>query len=544
MHIDYCIKARHLFTAETAEPTCGCVLVAKDRIAGIVPPGSESEYIDEATVVIDAGSGLVMPGFIDAHTHFFSGALANSEHVCCEIEASTSEEDCIRILKEYEVTHPTEKRIRGRGWFITNWKDAPLPTKRSLDEAFGDKPVYLMAADCHSYWLNSAALEECGVTKDTQVAMGYIGKFDDGELSGMLVEMDACNYADKKFREFSEEEQREIYLSFMEKAASMGVTSLSEMIPGEYDDEYFNKYNLIRKISDADEAKTRLHLFTKLYDTPSFEIALQWKKQLDCDDLKLSGVKGFIDGVAETYTGLLLEPYTDRPDTCGIGVPAKPKEELTEAVVKANAAGLPVRIHCIADGSVRMALDAFEESVKVNGTKLPNTIEHIENIHPDDIVRFAKLGIIPSMQPIHLLLDANGKIHRIGEQRIRYEWPTKTLYDTVGRLAIGTDYPVVDLSPFDNIYAAVTRKNFDGSQASYNEWEKLSMSEVLLGYTAYAAEVYSREDEIGKIAKGYLADLIILDQNLFDITEDQIRDTKVKMTMLGGKVIFGSGGKQ
>ena len=539
MKADIIIKAKNLFTAEGKNTTGGSVIIAGDRIVDIVPIGLEGKYVSNSTEIVNAGEGLVMPGFIDAHTHFFSGALANSSHVCNEIEKSTSEEDCARIIAEYAKVHPEEKRIRGRGWFITNWGTNELPTKKSLDAVLPDIPVYLAAADCHSYWLNSAALRECGVTKDTKVSSGYIGKLPNGELSGMLVEMEACIYAEKKYREFDAPEQMKIYSDFMSKAASYGVTSLSEMIPGEYDEEHFEKYKLVKKIGQSGQAGVRLHLFTKMYDVDDFAVALDWKGKLDTPYLKLSGVKGFIDGVAETYTGLLLEPYSDRPDTCGVEVPAKPFEELKEAVLKANEAGLPVRIHCIADGSVRMALDAFAYvRDRRPDIRLANTIEHIENIHPSDIGRFKELGVIPSMQPIHILLDADGKIKRIGEERIKYEWPTKTLLDSFGQIALGTDYPVVDLNPFDNIYAAVTRNNFDGTSASHNEWEKLSMGETLLGYTAWAARAYSRENEIGKIVPGMLADIIILDRNLFEIPVSEIRDTKVKMTILGGREVY------
>lgn len=264
------------------------------------------------------------------------------------------------------------------------------------------------------------------------------------------------------YQSFTADEMEKIYLNFFKKAAEAGVTSMSEMLPGEYDEKQFEKYRVIRELENQGRVSLRLHFYTKLYDTTDFSEALRWKKCLDTDFMKISGVKGFVDGVAETYTGLLLEPYTDREDTCGINVPVKPQDELNVSVIAANKAGLPVRIHCIADGSVRMALDAFEKSAEVNGRGTVNTIEHIENIHPDDIGRFKELGVIPSMQPIHMILDADGKIHRIGAERIKYEWPLKTLLDSCGELALGTDYPVVDINPFDNIYAAVTRNFFDG----------------------------------------------------------------------------------
>lgn len=538
MKVDYCIKAKYLFTAESENPSSGCVLISGDRVLDVIPLGEEGKYIDAGTEIIDAGNGLVMPGFIDAHTHFFNGALTYSDHVCCDIEQSTSEEHCAQMIKEYADKHPNEKRIRGRGWFVTNWNDAPLPTKKSLDAVLPDIPVYLSAADCHSYWLNSKALEECGITKETKVNSGTIGKLPDGELSGMLIEMDACDLADRKYREFSIEDQHDIYITFMDYVSSLGVTSLSEMMPGEYDEEYFEKYSVVKELADVGEAKCRLHLFTKLFGMDNYDMPLAWKKKLDSDYLKLSGLKGFIDGVAETYTGLLLEPYADKPETCGEGVPLVSDGDLKSMVLKANQAGLPVRIHCIADGSVRMALDAFEYAYTITGKKMNNTLEHIENIHPDDINRFKELGVIPSMQPIHVLLDADGKIKRIGSERIKYEWPTKTLLDSTGILAIGTDYPVVSINPFENIYAAVTRCFFDGSQASHNPTECLTVGETLLGYTKWAAKAYGRDNELGTLKKGMLADLVILDRNLFKVSNSDILGTNVKLTMLGGKIIY------
>ena len=538
MKADYCLKSSAVFTGIEEKTKEACILIKKNRIIDVVPFEMKDKFIDENTIVLDYKNKLIMPGFVDAHTHFFSGALSASEHVCDDIVNSVSEEECVKMLLQYAKAHPKEKRSRGRGWFITNWGDAPLPTKKSLDKAFPDIPVYLQAADCHSYWCNSKALEECRITKDMEVSSGYIGKLENGELSGMLVELEALQPADKMYRSFTKEEQKDIYINFIKKTAANGITSLSEMMPADYNEENYVRYTIIKELEKEKNLNIRLHIFPKLYDCENYDMALKLQKEFDSDYMRISGVKGFIDGVTETYTGLLLEPYTDNPDTRGIGVPVKSQRELNRSVIKANAAGLPVRIHCIADGSVRMALDAFEESAKVNKNNLANTIEHIENIDPVDIHRFKELKVIPSMQPIHLILDAHGKINRIGKKRIQYEWPVKTLLDDCHEMAFGTDYPVVEINPFENIYAAVTRKNKDGSPASYNPWEKVSMAEALKAYTYGAAKAYSRENELGSLEKGKLADVIVIDRNLFEVSEKEILEAKVDMTMLGGKIIY------
>jgi len=538
MRADVCIKSNTIFDGKSVIEGGGAVLIKGDRIMDVVPIGEEVSFIDHHTKIYEYEDKLVMPGLMDAHTHFFSAAISASEHVISDLGDSKSEDECARMVYEFAKDHPEEKRIRGRGWFVTNWGDAPLPTKASIDRYLPNIPVYLQAADVHSYWLNSAALEECGITRDMTVKSGYIGKLDDGELSGLLVEEEACRPAKAMYEEFTDEERISIYKDYMKLVASFGVTSMSEMLPSGYDEKQFHEYMLLKEMSLANELSVRIHLYSALYDTESFDVAMKWKKEIDDDYVKLSGTKGFIDGVAETYTGLLLEPYSDKPDTCGIGVPIKTKEELTEQVVKANRAGLPVRIHCIADGSVRMALDAFETAVKSTGVKLPNAIEHIENIHPDDIGRFNVLGVVPSMQPIHIILDADGKINRIGKERIRFEWPTKTMLDAAGLIAIGTDAPVVEINPFRNIYASITRCFFDGRKASHNNSEKLSMLETLKGYTHDSAVVYSRDDELGVLKKGYLADIAVMDRNLFDCEPQEVLKARVCLTIVGGKVVY------
>ena len=267
--------------------------------------------------------------------------------------------------------------------------------------------------------------------------------------------------------------------------------------------------------------------------------AVKWAKEFNSPTFKVTGVKGFLDGVTSTYTGLLLEPYADRPDTIGEGAPLDSQESLNASVIAANAAGLPVRIHCIAEGSVRMALDAFEESLKVNGKHgLVNTIEHIETIHPDDIPRFKELGVVASMQGEHLPLEMNEKIIRLGEERCRYEWAFRSFLDSGAVLALGTDFPVVHYNPFPGIYATVARKNHDGSMAGVDNGEYLTVAEALKANTMGSAFVYGRDHELGSLEEGKLADVVVMDRNLFEIPADDIKDTKILLTVMDGNVVY------
>lgn len=539
MYADYIIKSKNVFTSLELLPQAASVILSGKKIKAVVPYGEEETYIGEKTCLIDAGEKLVMPGFVDAHTHFFQGAIAASDFVCCELQDARSEDECVEMMRQFEKKHKDQKRLRGTGWFITKWDEPKMPSKKSLDQVFPDKAVYLVCADTHSMWLNTKALEECNITSDMPVRSGYVGTFENGELNGLLVEPDAYAPAIEKYMEFSEEEAKTIYLSFLKKAAELGVTCMSEMYAEDYTDKIYQKYMQVKALEKREELTVRLNIFTRLFGYDTYDTMLKWKKEMDSEYFKIAGLKGFIDGVVETYTGLLLEPYTDRPDTCGVGVPLEPMESIKKSVLAANKAKIPVRLHCIADGSVRMALDIFSASNKLyRENHVTNVIEHIENIQEEDIERFQKENVIPSMQPMHLLLDHNFKKIRIGEERAKLEWPIKTMLNKVKIVALGSDYPVVELNPMYGVYAAVTRKNFKQEQAGINPWEKITLGEALRGYTIDAAKVYSLDKKIGSLEKDKYADIIILDANPFSTAEEELYTIKVDTTFFDGRVIY------
>ena len=535
---DMIITSNAVFTSCGDEPFEGGVAIKGNRIVAVGSREEISKYRTADTAVYDYGDQLIMPGLIDGHDHLWWGAVADSEHVV-DLTSSTSEEEAIEMIKKYAVEHPEEKRIRGFGWFPANWNDAPLPTKKTLDEAVPDRPAYMNCADAHTLWVNSLALEESGYTPDMELAAGSVGVDENGEMNGLIYEPDAMAYGWKNFYDFPEEQIRTIMKNFMKGLAAQGVTSLSEMSADEYTDYFHDRYLVFKDMAESGEFTSRVHAFTAFMRKTDFTEAVKWKEEFNSSTFRVTGVKGFLDGVTSTYTGLLLEPYTDRPDTTGEGVPLDTQESLNASVIAANAAGLPVRIHCIAEGSVRMALDAFEESLKVNGKHgLVNSIEHIETMHPDDIPRFRELGVVASMQGEHLPLEMNEKVARLGEERCRYEWPFRSLADAGAVLAFGTDFPVVYYNQFKGIYAAVARKNYDGTTAGVDNGEKLTLPEALRANTIGSAIVYGRDDEIGTLEAGKLADVIVLDRNLFTADVEEIKDAEVVLTVMDGNVVF------
>lgn len=535
MKADLILKSRTIFNGKDKTPFAGIVAIKGNQI---LYAGKDTDVYDgPGTKRMDCGGNLVMPAFIDAHTHYFQGAISSSDYMCTEIADSRSEAECVEIIKRYAREHPDDSRIRGMGWFPAKWNDAPVPTKASLDAAIPDRPVYLLSADSHTCWLNSKALEEAKISLDEKPRSGSIGVDEKGELTGLLFEPDAYKPALEKIMDLEPTVMKQINQSFITKLNACGITSVSEMTADDYEPATYRNYESIRALEKQGELTCRLHLFAKLDGYTDFSEALKLREKYASEKLRFSGVKGLLDGVTSTFTGLLLSPYVDKPETCGIGVPLASKEDNERYILAANKAGLPVRLHCIADGSVRMALDLFEKSLAVNGEHgLCNTIEHIETIHPDDIPRFAELNVIPSMQPYHLTLDFNEKVRRVGETRCQWEWPHKSILEHGGKLAFGTDYPVVDFNPFVNLYAAITRCD-DGIPTGTNPWEKISLAEALIAYTGNAARAYSRSD-IGVLEEGKLADVIVVDRNLFETDSMEIKDASVELTVMDGAIVY------
>lgn len=535
----YIVRSRQVFDAVSNKPESKAILIEDKKIEKILPwDAAESEEY-QAYPLKDYGDKLILPSFMDAHTHVFSGAVTASDYVCDTLGECKSQEECVEMIKAFADAHPDLKRIRGTGWFVGNWDNAPLPDKRSLDAVLPDIPVYLQCADCHSFWMNTKALEEAGIKPDPDFPNGIIGTFENGELSGLLMEPAACEPANEKFMDFTKEELLKIHRNFQKVLSSYGISAVSEMFANDYVDATYESYDLLKEIDEEEGFAAHVYAYTKLFGYTEFSPYFKMKEHYDSPHFHIAGLKGFIDGVTETYTGLLLEPYTDKPETCGEGLPLWPKEKMQQEIIAANKAGIQVRLHCIADGSVRMALDMYEESVKINGERgLFNTIEHIENIHPADIDRFAKLRVIPSMQPYHVTLSNNDKIFRIGAERCEYEWPVRTIHRAGGEIAIGTDFPVVTIDPFKTIYAAVTRRDDAGNVVCHNPWETLEMAEALKAYTTGAAKVYHADKEMGTLEEGKLANLIVLSDNLFEIPTEQIEDTKVVVNIFEGKEIY------
>ncbi|MEG1583506.1 MAG: amidohydrolase [Anaerovorax sp.] len=527
---DLIVKSNAIFTGLQDRPEKGAVVITGKLITEVLAGEGVAvalESYSRDTKILDFGNRLIMPGFIDAHAHYFMGAIIASSYICKEICRATSEAETVGMLVEFAKAYPEAKRIAGFGWSQSNWKGAPLPDCRLLDQSFPNTPVYLMCADGHSMWVNTKALEESGITGGEILASGKIGKFSDGSLNGMLFEVGASRPAIEKMLTFTPEQMLICQKEFIGHIHSCGVTSVGDMSSSGLDEGTKYSCSVLKELEKMDALTLRIHLHLGLDDIEEYKDVLAYCAELESEKIRISGLKSFVDGVTSTYTAYLTEPYSDNPNTRGALI--NPEKTYAQRITQANGNMLGVRLHAIGDA---------ENNNPGNYKEIRNSIEHIETILPEDIQRFAELGVIASMQPSHLILDANEKIARLGEKRSKYEWIHKTLMESGAHVAFGTDYPIIDFNPFPSVYAAVTRCDSAGNPSGINPEEKVSLTQALRAYTAEGAYVYGREKELGTLEPGKLADIVVVDRNPFEIPEFEIQNCKTIMTIVDGRIVF------
>lgn len=535
MKADILIQSNAIFDSVSNEPFEGFLAIKGNKIMDIGSPEKAAGFMGENTRVIHCKDRLVMPGFHDSHIHLILTGMYKS---CVNLGAARSEEEAASMLHEFEQRHPTEGWVYGFNWYHVFWDNKTLPTKHSLDSLFPDRPVFLVNAEAHGAWVNSKALEIAGITKDTPDPFGgEIARLKDGEPSGFLYE-GAVALVGSTALKFTPQQEKHFLQKVMASAKSLGITSLVDVQP--YFGANMGNVKTYKEIEDSGELTVRIHAASDLFG--DLDAAAKNAALCTGSKVKANLVKQFVDGVFTTHTALMLEDYTDAPGNRGIQLCQLDK--IADAVKVAHNNGLSIKIHAIGDRAIRFTLDCYQAAIDMYGkNKARHAIEHIELVSDEDIPRFKKLGIVPSVQPEHLGLMPTweGEEYRyvLGEERAARTWRFKTLLDTAGVIALGSDCPVVDNNPFYAIHRGITRVHDDGlPKGGWNPAEKLSIAELLKGYTLGSAYGVSREEELGTLEAGKLADVIIVDRNLFTVSPHEIRDAKVEMTIMDGKIIY------
>ncbi|MCY8936992.1 amidohydrolase [Peribacillus frigoritolerans] len=532
---DIVLSSDAIFTGLTHEPTSGAIAILGDKILSVGSKAEIEPFIGSGTKVFNYGNQLIMPGFHDFHLHIMFSALSLTSINL--FEARSAQEVAAKVL-EFSKECPEEGWIIGMQWDAGYWHDKQEPHYRILDAVIPDRPVVLFHAEGHYTWVNSKAMELAGVTEEIRDPdFGRYERDKNGLLTGILYE-EAQQIVLKEALRLTQNKKETILKEFLRLLSQYGITSVNDLFAPI--DDFLQDYDLFEKLDKQGELTTRFHITPEL--DGNLDKAQIMRNKYVSKKLQFSGLKQFVDGTVTGHTAYFLKPYSDQLDICGH--PALDPEVLIDRVVKADELGFRIRFHAIGDAAIRLALDAFEEAVRKNGKRdSRHTIEHIEVIDSDDIERFSKLGVIASMQPDHMAASSREVYTSIiGPEREKNVFLTKSLLNTGASLALGTDFPVsISLNPMRQIYTAITRVDSSGDpQNTWHPEQKLTLAEALQAYTYGSAHGCFREHELGTLEEGKLADLVVLDRNLFDIPESEVLETKVELTINDGKVVFES----
>jgi predicted amidohydrolase YtcJ len=541
------VNAR-VYTVNSVQPWAEAVAIRGGKVAAVGTAKELEKFRGLSTKVIDAGGRLVLPGFTDAHIHIIEGSLSL---VRVHLEDTKTVADVQKLVKQFADEHPHSPWILGRGWSYPIFGATALPDKKFLDEIVPDRPVYLTAFDGHSWWANSKALQLAGITKTTPDPVNGVIVHDPvtGEPTGALKEDGADDLMEHVLPKPTREERLAALRAGLHEANKVGLAR--GICAGNIGEDV--TYSDFENADVYDELRKNGELSVRIYYaygmdpkeglTPRVLKRLEQARQLHHDEwISAGAVKFYMDGVIESHTAAMLTPYSDDPSQLGklFWDPAKYKQ----TVQRLDKLGFQLFTHAIGEKAVRTALDAYQNAAQVNHTHNRPRIEHIETISEQDIPRFGKLGVIASFQPLHAYPDDDTlKIwaRNAGPERAQRAWVWHSIESTGGHLAFGSDWPVVTLNPWYGVQNALTRQTREGDPpGGFVPHERISLEDAIKGYTLGAAYAGRREKSEGSIEPGKVADLIVLSQDLFKIEPNQIANTEVLLTMVGGKVVYQS----
>jgi len=529
---DFAIVNARVWTGDPALPWAEALSVAGDRILRV---GTSDEIrAAEATRTVDAMGKLVVPGFIDTHVHLTEGGLSLAG---VQLRDVKSREEFAERIRAFAATVPPGTWILHGEWDHTVW-GGELPTRQWIDAVTPDHPVWVTRLDGHMSLANSAALKLANVTRATrEVAGGQIVRDAKGDPTGILKD-NAASLVDAVVPATPVELKDRALAAAMKHVNERGVTSVHHL--GDFDG-----LETFARAHKAGTMTTRIYAAVPLSEWERLRDVLAAKTYGGNDGrgdnwLRIGGLKGFVDGSLGSHTAAFNQPFDDAPNDRGLLVSTP--EDLYQWVSGADKAGLHVMVHAIGDRANDLILDIYQKVGQENGARDRRfRVEHAQHLTAAAIPRFGALGVIASMQPYHAIDDGRWAGKLIGD-RVRTTYAFRTLLDTKARLSFGSDWSVAPVSPILGIYAAVTRRTLD--DANPQGWvpeQKITVEEALRAYTATAAYASFEENEKGSIAAGRLADVVMLDRDLFKIPPEQIRDAQVNLTMVGGKVVYQSG---
>ena len=546
--VDLIVINGKVYSADGAAELAEAVAVRGNKVIR-VGSNREIQRLKRAqTAVIDANGGAVLPGFNDAHAHLINGGLSLDQISLGDATTIDEIKDTIRVWSE---AHPEREWITGRGWYYQPFNGA-MPTRQMLDALVPDRPAYLIAYDGHTGWANTKALKAAGITRRTpSPANGVIVKDPrTGEPTGALKEA-AMSLMSAAAPKPPEEDRIAAARAAIDEAHRFGITSVQDAGAAAAD---LDLYDRLRKRKELTlRVYQALRADATLTEATLEELEKVRTRFADDPLLKTGAIKLIADGVIESHTAAMLEPYANRPAIKGDA--RFTPEQLNKVVAMLDQRGWQVMTHAIGDAAVRMTLDAYQAAAKANPAPergRRHRIEHIETIDPADIPRFGKLGVIAAMQPVHATPSPTAGIARpeagqnndvwsvnIGDQRAARGWVWNSIARSGGRLAFGSDWPVMTFDPLRGLHVAVTRTTPDGLPAGgWLPAERLPIRKAIDAYTRDAAWASFDELRKGMLARDMLADIVILTDDIFSGPASRLTTTEVAVTIADGKVVY------
>lgn len=519
------VNAR-VWTADAQRPWADAVLVTGARITAVGSSAEINKLVRPITRVIDAKGRMVAPGFIDSHVHFMDGGFGLTS---VQLRDAKTREEFVRRIRDHAATMPPGAWMLQGNWDHQNW-GGELPRKEWIDSVTPNTPVWIQRLDGHMSLANTVALRAAEATRDARnIEGGEIVRDERGELTGIFKD-NAQVLVGRSVPDPLAEQEDAALTAAMRFVAAQGVTSVHNM--GTWDHlETFERAHRTGRLGTRIYAVVPLSTWERLRD----RVAASGRGD---SWLHVGGLKGFTDGSLGSHTAAMLAPFTDTPNDAGFFV--TPPDTLYTWTKGADAAGLHVIIHAIGDRANRVLLDIYERVARENGARDRRLrVEHAQHLATRDIPRFGRLGVIASMQPYHAIDDGRWADKVIGAERAKGTYAFRSLLDARAPLAFGSDWFVAPPTPLEGIYAAVTRRTLDDAHpGGWVPEQKITVEDALRAYTTGAAFAEHMEKQKGTLARGMLADLVMIDADLTRIAPEKIRDARVMLTVVGGRVVY------
>lgn len=485
--------------------------------------------VKKELIVIDGQGKTLIPGLIDAHGHILNYGLSLLR---ADLVNTVSEQDAVNKTIEYAKKNTELTWIQGRGWNQTQWPTNTFPTAKSLDKIFPNQPVWLKRVDGHAGWANSKAMALSGITQATiSPEGGDIIKDKNGHPTGVFID-NAMKLIDNSIAPLTKKQQKNVLVKAMDSLASLGLTSVHD---AGIDDKNIVAF---KELSQENAMSIRVNAMLYL-PSKNWQETLAAGQFKSVDDMfTFNSVKIQVDGALGSRGASLIEDYSDHPRHRGLllNTPAQFQHFVNTAMQQ----GFQVNSHAIGDNANKLVLDIYEKSIKATNSKnLRHRVEHAQILRIEDIPRFSQLGVIASMQATHATSDKNMAQARLGPTRILGAYAWRTLLDHHTIIAGGSDFPVESPNPFYGLHASITRQ--DHTNAPKDGWfanEKMTSLEAFRSFTVDAAYAGHQENIIGSLAHGKKADFILLESNLFEISEQEIWKILVNKTWVNGKLVY------